>query len=128
LEVSPSKRQVNIALSNQSALSGVIMVLFWYCSGYIIVSLPFLANYLCFAYYFISGILQVVSKHLPQKNCGLIFFFQGRDVFWHLKATKICRYAHKPMVGDSYMQEIQVVLKRTSFGHPCNPCWYPFEW
>jgi hypothetical protein len=66
------KRQVNIALSNQSALSGVILVLFWYycgvVSGYIIVYLPFLANYLCSAYYFISGILQVVSEHLPRQK------------------------------------------------------------
>jgi hypothetical protein len=44
LEVSPSKRQVNIAINNQSALSSVILVLFWYCSSYIIVVLPFLAN------------------------------------------------------------------------------------
>jgi hypothetical protein len=52
---------VNIALSNQSVLSGVILVLFWYYYDvvltYIIVYLPFLANYLCSAYYFISGIL-----------------------------------------------------------------------
>jgi hypothetical protein len=34
------------------------LVLLWYCSCYFIVSLPFLANYLCSAYYFISGILQ----------------------------------------------------------------------
>ena len=75
LEVAPSKRQVNITLSNQSSLSGVILVLLWYCFGYIIVSLPFLANYFCFAYYFISRILQVVIK-APSlaKNCGLIFF------------------------------------------------------
>jgi hypothetical protein len=25
------------------------------------------------------------------------------------------------MVEDSYTQEIQVVLKHTSIGHPCNP-------
>ena len=53
----PSKMQVNIALSNQSALSSVILVLLWYCYGYIIVSLPFLANVFCSAYYFITGIL-----------------------------------------------------------------------
>jgi hypothetical protein len=46
LEVSPSKRQVNIALNNQSALSDVNMVLFWYYCG---VYLPFLVNYLCSA-------------------------------------------------------------------------------
>jgi len=33
-----------------------------------------------------------------------------------------------PQLRDSYTHEIQVVLKRTSVGHPCNPCWYPFEW
>jgi hypothetical protein len=60
---------VNIAIINQGALSGV--VLFWYCSGYIIVVLPFLAKIFMFAYYFISGILQVVSEHFPwQKIVG----------------------------------------------------------
>jgi hypothetical protein len=43
LEFSPSKRQVNFSLSNQSALSSVILVLLWYSSGYIIVYLPFLS-------------------------------------------------------------------------------------
>jgi hypothetical protein len=42
LEVSPSKRQVNIAIINQGSLFGVFWVLFSYCSGYIIVSIPFL--------------------------------------------------------------------------------------
>jgi hypothetical protein len=59
LEVDPLKRQVNIAISNQSSLSGIILVLFWYCYVYIIVSLPFLVKYLCSAYYFISGILHI---------------------------------------------------------------------
>jgi hypothetical protein len=66
---------VNIALSNQSVLSGVILVLLWYSYGYIIVYLPFLANYFYSAYYFIFGILQVVLEHLPrQKNVGNFFF------------------------------------------------------
>jgi hypothetical protein len=47
----PSKRQVNIALSYQSVLSGVILVSFWVllwcCSGYIVVHMSFLAFYLC---------------------------------------------------------------------------------
>jgi hypothetical protein len=59
---------VNIAINNQSALSSVIPVLFWYCFGYIIVYLSFLANYLCSAYYFIFGILQVVSEHIPRQK------------------------------------------------------------
>jgi hypothetical protein len=37
LEVSPSKRQVNIALSNQSSLSSVTLVLLWYYYGIILV-------------------------------------------------------------------------------------------
>jgi hypothetical protein len=41
------------------------------------------------------------------------YFFQGRDIFRHLKATKICRSVHKSTVGEAYMQELQVVLKRT---------------
>jgi hypothetical protein len=63
-EVAPSKRQVNIALSNQSALSGVILyhfgiivVFLWlYCCSSAISSSLFL-----FCILFISGILQVVS-------------------------------------------------------------------
>jgi hypothetical protein len=38
----PSKRQLKISIINQGALSSVILVLFWYCSGYIIVSMQFL--------------------------------------------------------------------------------------
>jgi hypothetical protein len=49
---------------NQTALFGVILISFTCycrdCSGYIIVYLPFIAFYLCSAYFFISGILQVV--------------------------------------------------------------------
>jgi hypothetical protein len=37
LEVAPSKRQVNISIINQGVLSGVILVLFWYCSGIVMV-------------------------------------------------------------------------------------------
>jgi hypothetical protein len=33
----PSKRQVKIALSNQSSLFGVIPVLFWYYCGIVLV-------------------------------------------------------------------------------------------
>ena len=40
LEVSPLKRQVNIALINQSVLSGVILVLLWYyCDIVLVISL-----------------------------------------------------------------------------------------
>jgi hypothetical protein len=37
VEVTPSKRQVNIGAINQGALSGVILVLLCYCFCYIIV-------------------------------------------------------------------------------------------
>jgi hypothetical protein len=45
LEVSPSKRQVNIALSNQSALYGVILVLFWYYCGVLLVISLFICHF-----------------------------------------------------------------------------------
>ena len=107
---------------------GIILVLLWYCSGYIIVSLPFLAKIFMFCIlFYIWNTTSGIKAPSSTKNCGLIFF-QGRDVFRRLKATEICRYAHKPAVGESYTQEIQVVLKYTYVGHPCNPCWYPFKW
>jgi hypothetical protein len=43
--VTPSKRQVNIALSNQSALSGVIMLSFQYYCGVILVILLFICHF-----------------------------------------------------------------------------------
>jgi hypothetical protein len=42
---SPSKKQVNIALSNQSALSGVILVLLWYYRGIVLVISLFLYHF-----------------------------------------------------------------------------------
>jgi hypothetical protein len=53
LEVAPSKRKVNIVITDQSALSGVILVLFWYCSDYIIASFTFLVKIfmLCILFY-----------------------------------------------------------------------------
>jgi hypothetical protein len=45
LEVSPSKRQVNISLSNQSALSSVILVSFWYYCGVVLVILLFIFHF-----------------------------------------------------------------------------------
>jgi hypothetical protein len=63
---------VNIAIINQGAL---FLVLFWYCSGYIIVVLPFLAKIFMFCILFYiwnttSGIRALSSA----ENCGLIFF------------------------------------------------------
>jgi hypothetical protein len=44
-EVAPSKRQVNISLSNQSALSSVILVSFWYYCGDVLVILLFIYHF-----------------------------------------------------------------------------------
>jgi len=45
VEFSPSKRKVNIALSNQNALSGVILVSFWYYCGVVLVILLFISHF-----------------------------------------------------------------------------------
>jgi hypothetical protein len=69
------KRQVNISMINQCTLSNVIMVLFMYCSGYIIIVLSFLAK--IFLFYILFYILNTTSgiRELSlENNCGLIFF------------------------------------------------------
>jgi hypothetical protein len=45
LEVSPSKRQVNNSLSNPSVISGVILVLFWYYCGVVLVIPLFICHF-----------------------------------------------------------------------------------
>jgi hypothetical protein len=54
----------------QSVIFVVILISFQcYCGecfGYIVIILPFLAFYFYSAYFFISGILQVVSEHFPR--------------------------------------------------------------
>jgi hypothetical protein len=45
LEVAPSKRQVNIALSNLSDIFGVIMVSFWYYCGVVLVILLLICHF-----------------------------------------------------------------------------------
>jgi hypothetical protein len=63
---------------NQGALSGVnsdiISVLLWCCSGYIVVYLPFLEFYLCYAYFLYINITSGIRALSSTKNCGLIFF------------------------------------------------------
>jgi hypothetical protein len=72
---------------NQSVIYVVILISFQCycgdCSGYIVVILPFLTFYFYSAYFFISGILQVVSEHFPRHKLW-VNFFQGRDIFQHL--------------------------------------------
>jgi hypothetical protein len=79
LEVSPSKRQVNIAIINKGALSCVILVLFWYYSNIVLViSLFFfhyLLKYLCSAYNFISGILQ--NDRMMEEGCCRMGKYHG---------------------------------------------------
>ena len=41
----PSKRQVNVALSNQSVLSGIILVSFWNYCGVVLVILLFICHF-----------------------------------------------------------------------------------
>jgi hypothetical protein len=75
LEVSPSKRQVNISISNESVISGVILVLFWYCSCYTIVSLTFLAKIFMFCIlFYIWNITSGIRAPLSTEKCGLNFF------------------------------------------------------
>jgi len=109
--------------------SYIISVLLWrlcwlyYCYSFIS-SILFM-----FCILFISGILQVVSDHFPwQKLWDFFFFFRVETYFGVFKPQRSVVTRIKPRLRDSYTQEIQVVLKRTSIGHPCNPCWYPLEW
>jgi hypothetical protein len=43
------------------------------------------------------------------------FFFQGRDVFQHLKNTMACHSAHKSTVREEYTHEIREVFNLTFF-------------
>jgi hypothetical protein len=69
---------------------------------------------------FISGILQVVLDHFPwQKLWEILFRVETySDIFNPQRFVVTCINSQ---LRDSYTQEIQVVLKRTSIGHPCNP-------
>ena len=81
-----------------------------------------------FCIFYISGILQVVSEHFLGQKLWVIFFFRVETYSGVFKPQRSVVTCINPRLRDSYTQEIQVVLKRTSIGHPCNPCWYPFEW
>jgi hypothetical protein len=116
---------------NQSVISVVVLISFLcYCGdyvGYITVILPFLAFYFCSAYFLYLVYYKWYQSTFLGRNCGNFFFRVETysDVFKPQRSVVTCI---NPWLRDSYMQEIQVVLKRTSVGHPCNPCWYPFEW
>ena len=72
----------------QSVISIVILISFQYycgeCSGYIVVILPLLAFYLCFAYILYLVYYKWYQSTFLGRKCGLIFFFRVEmysDVF-----------------------------------------------
>jgi hypothetical protein len=90
-----------------------IKVLFW-CCGFIYCVVSLLI-YVVFMFYAIIIDL-VPNKWYQSTFLGRklwVIFLKGRDILWHLKATKICRSTHKFVVGEAYTQELQVVLKHT---------------
>jgi hypothetical protein len=72
----------------QSVISVIILLSFQCycgeCSGYIVVILPFLAFYFCSAYILYLVYYKWYQSTFLGRKCGLIFFFQGRDVFRRL--------------------------------------------
>jgi hypothetical protein len=116
---------------NQSVIYVVVLISFMcYCGeyvGYIIVILPFLAFHLCSAYFLYLVYCKCYQSTFLGSNCGN-FFFRVETYSSVFKPQRSVITCINPRLRDSYTQEIQVVLKRTSVGHPCNPCWYPFEW
>jgi hypothetical protein len=68
------KRQVNIAIINKGALSGVILVLLRYCSEYIIFVLPLLAKYFCLHTILYMEYCKWYHSSFQGMTCGVIFF------------------------------------------------------
>ena len=98
------------------------------CFGYISSILPFLSFYFCSAYFLYLVYYKWYQRTFLDRKCGLNFFFRVEtysDIFKPQRSLVTCINL---WLRDSYTQEIQVVLKSTFVGHPCNPRWYPFEW
>jgi hypothetical protein len=116
---------------NQSVISVAISyIISVYCedyAGYFTVILSFLAFHLCSAYFIYLVSCKWYQSTFLGRNCGY-FFFRVETYSGIFKPQRSVITRINPRLRDSYTQEIQVVLKRTSIGHPCNPCWYPFEW
>jgi hypothetical protein len=115
----------------QSVIYVVILISFQCycgeCSGYIVVILSLLAFYLCSAYILYMVYYKWYQSTFLGRKCGLIFFrVETYSNVFKPQRSVVTRINLR--LRDSYMQEIQVVLKCTFVGHPCNPCWYPFEW
>jgi hypothetical protein len=109
------------------AISYIISVYCEDCAGYFTVILLFLAFCFCSAYFIYLVSCKWYQSTFLGRNCGY-FFFRVETYFGVFKPQRSVVTRINPRLRDSYTQEIQVVLKRTFVGHPCNPCWYPFEW
>jgi hypothetical protein len=116
----------------QSVISVIILLSFQCycgeCSGYIVVILPFLAFYFCSAYILYLVYYKWYQSTFLGRKCGLKKNFRVETYSGVFKPQRSVVTRINPRLRDSYTKEIQVVLKHTSVGHPCNPCWYPFEW
>ena len=95
----------------------VILLLFFHFQHFIYVLHIYYIQYLA------SGI-----RALSLAEIVGIFFSRLETYSSIFKPQRSVITCINPQLRDSYTQEIQVVLKHTSVGHPCNPCWYPFEW
>jgi hypothetical protein len=126
----PLKDAYEHCFLNQSAIYVVVLISFMcYCgyyARYITIILPFLAFYFFSAYLLYLVSCKWYQSTFLGRNCG-IFFFRVETYSGIFKPQRFVVTCINPWLRDSYMQEIQVVLKRRSVGHPCNPCWYPFE-
>jgi hypothetical protein len=127
----PLKEAYEHCFMNQSVISIVVLISFMcYCGdyvGYFTVILPFLAFYFCSTYFIYLVSCKWYQSTFLGINCGYFFFRveMYSNVFKPQRSIVTCI---NPQLRDSYTQEIQVVLKHTYIRHPCNPCWYPFEW
>ena len=113
----------------QSAIYvSILYIISMYCEDYAGYCYSAISSILfLFCIFYISGILQVVSENFPWQKLW-VFFFRVETYSGVFKPQISVVTRINPRLRDSYTQEIQVVLKRTFVGHPCNPCWYPFEW
>ena len=116
---------------NQSAISiAISYMISVYCEDYADILLLFYhlqhfisVLHILYIWYLASGI-----RALSLAEIVGTFFFRVETYSGVFKPQRSVVTRINPWLRDSYTQEIQVVLKRTFVGHPCNPCWYPFEW
>ena len=131
MEVAPLKRPMNIALR----IKVLFLLLFLYNFSVILVIIVVILLLFChyqhfiyvlhtfYIWYITSGIRALSLEEIVGKKNFRVETYS--DIF---KAQRSVVTHINLWLRDSYTHEIQVVLKRTSVGHPCNPCWHPFEW